>query len=342
VLFASNNVPAELIHAAGCFPLQLPTAPGCSTDHADRYLEARFDPLVRAALAQLLAGELSLARLVVLPRTNDSWQRLYYYLCELGRSFGERLPEPVLYDLLHTPYDSSADYNLESTRRLAEKLAATSGKRFDEAALAGSISLYNRIRAELGRLLRRRWELPARLAGADALELFTASQRLDPEVFASELPLLLAEDAEPVAGVRTLLIGSAHDTPQLHRQIERAGGQVVADFHPRGDLTFGPPIREDVAPLQALCEHYHRQSLGPRTFPPPTEALLELAAESRAEAAVFFYYAEEEALTWDYPAQRAALSARGIATLLLDREAYPPDPGLEPRLSKFFAGEGRP
>src|SRR4051812_18709064 len=106
VIFASNNIPVELIDAAGCFPLQLPTAPRSATARADHYLESRFDPMVRCALEQLLSGELDPARLVVLPRSIDSWQRLYYYLCELGRSFGERVPELFLYDLQQLPYDT--------------------------------------------------------------------------------------------------------------------------------------------------------------------------------------------------------------------------------------------
>ena len=61
------------------------------------------------------------------------------------------------------------------------------------------------------------------------------------------------------------------------------------------------------------------------------------AEASRAEAAVFFYYEEEEALTWDYLEQRAALRARGVSTLLLDRESYTPSPELEGRLRQFFA-----
>ena len=46
--FMSNNVPVELIHAAGCFPLQLPPAPREPTPLADAYMEVLFDPLVRS------------------------------------------------------------------------------------------------------------------------------------------------------------------------------------------------------------------------------------------------------------------------------------------------------
>ena len=339
VAFASNNVPVELIHAAGCFPLQLPTAPRADTARADHYLESRFDPLVRNALEQLLAGELACARLVALPRSVDSWQRLYYYLCELTRSFGERVPEPFLYDILHTPFDTSADYNLLSTRAFADKLAAISGTLgpVPEHALASSIALYNRVRDRLRAMSQLRHALPCQLAGADALELYTAAQRLDPAVFEHALETLLARGGSSAPGVRTLLVGSAHDTPALHQLIARCGGQVVADFHARGDLLFGPNVRDEAPALQALSEHYHRQSVSARTYPPPLTALLDLADMSRAEAAVFFYYAEEEALTWDHPEQQAALRARGLTTLLLDREAYPPSADLEPRLRQFFA-----
>src|SRR4051812_45526982 len=116
VMFGSNNVPLELIHAAGCFPLQWPTTPLAATPHADRYLEAGFDPLSRSALEQLLRGDWNDVQLLVLPRTVDSLQRLYSYLCELRRSFADPLPAPFLYALLPTPFDTSASHNLESTR----------------------------------------------------------------------------------------------------------------------------------------------------------------------------------------------------------------------------------
>ena len=338
VLFVSNNVPLELIHAAGCFPLQLPTAPRERAPRADHYLEAGFEPTVRCALEQLLGGELAIARLLVLPRTIDAWQRFYYYACELGRSFGERLPEPFLYNLLHTPFPSSAQYNLQSTRALSDKLAALSGRAVTDDALAGSIALYNRLRGKLARLIARRRATPCQLPGTTALELYTASQRIAPERFETVLDALLGSQPCAAPGVRTLLIGSAHDTPALHAMIARAGGQVVADYHWRGDLLWGAQVRADLPPLEALAEHCHRDTLSTRTFPTPLDRLLVLAADSGAEVAVFCYYAEEEALTWDHPAQAAALQARGLRSMVLERESYPPRPEAEARLRAFFEG----
>jgi benzoyl-CoA reductase/2-hydroxyglutaryl-CoA dehydratase subunit BcrC/BadD/HgdB len=342
VVFASNNVPVELIHAAGCFPLQWPTAPLSATPLADRYMEARFDPMARVGFEQLLRGELSEARLVVLPRTIDSLQRLYYYLCELRRSFAEPLPEPFLYDLLHTPFETSADHNLESTRVLARRLESLSGQPVSDLQLGASSARYDRIRLKLATLLARRDAEPSQLAGEHALELYTASQRLLPEVFEPILDRLLFSQPAAANGTRVLLVGSAHDTPALHRSIANAGGQVVADFHWRGDLLWGPPIGQSAADggernLAALSEHYHRHSLSCRTYPVPIAALLERARASRAQVALFFYYEEEEALTWDYPEQREALRTLGIESLALERQPYPPAPFVEPMIREFLA-----
>jgi 2-hydroxyglutaryl-CoA dehydratase, D-component len=238
-----------------------------------------------------LAGELACARLLVLPRSVDSWQRLYYYLCELGRSFGARVPPPFLYDVLHGPFATSAAYSAHSTQLLADALAAVSGRRPEHAALAESIALYNRIRDQLARVSALRRAEPCRFAGADALDLYSAAQRLDRSVFDNALGALLAREHAAHGGIRTLLVGSAHDTPALYQIVARAGGQVVADFHWRGELLFGPPIREDIAPMTALSEHYQRHSISVRTLPPPTAAVVELAqGEPRASGAVLLLH----------------------------------------------------
>jgi benzoyl-CoA reductase/2-hydroxyglutaryl-CoA dehydratase subunit BcrC/BadD/HgdB len=333
VLYVSNDTPVELIYAAGGFPLQLPTAARASYPRADQYLEPNFEPMVRAALEQLLQGELSAASLLVLPRSNDAWQRLYYYLCELSRSFGARLPEPFLYDLQKLPTASSAAYNADSTRLLSDTLRALTGVEPDVHA---AIAQYNQLRGALHDVLQRRYERPSRLPGAAGLELLTAVQRQDPGASTQALRALPDTHA-PASGVRTLLVGSTHDTPQLHHLIAQAGGQVVYDFHTRGDWSFGPLIAEQDDAMAALTAHYHQHSLCTRSHPLPLPALLDAAALSGAEVAVFFYYAEEEALTWDYPAQAAALAARGIRSLLLPKQPYPISPDVDAALRPFFA-----
>jgi hypothetical protein len=334
VAFMSNNVPVELIHAAGAFALQLPTAPMSALPLADRYLEEVFDPQARSAFELLLQGHFELLDLLILPRSVDSFQRLYYYLCELRRQSWAELPEVYLYDVLQTPWQTSSDYDYTSLLELRDRLQTLTGQGLPEAALRTSIARYNQIRRKLAQL---RAAPEQRLTGPRALELFSVSQRMAPERFEALLDLCLDGPADIMRGVPTILIGSAHDTPALHTWIARAGGQVVLDCHWRGDLLFGAVVDEAGEPLRALCDHYQHDSPSNRSYPASDTTVIAQAKQSGARAAVFFYYAQEEALSWDYPAQQAALAALGIASLRLDRQPHPPCESLVATLHDFFA-----
>jgi benzoyl-CoA reductase/2-hydroxyglutaryl-CoA dehydratase subunit BcrC/BadD/HgdB len=337
VAFMSNNIPIELIHAAGCFPLQLPALPGDPTPRADLYMEQSFDPMARSIFERLLRQDFSFVDLIVFPRSVDSFHRFYYYLCELRRMALETVPESFLYDLLHTPWYSSAEYNYASTVALQERLEDLAGIEVSDGAMLASIALYNRIRRKLSVVSERRHSVPCTFAGTDAIELLIASQHMAPEAFEGVLDALLTCQPRVAEGTRVIVVGSAQDTSALHASIGRAGGQVVADHHWRGDLLFGPCVEEALPPLRALSTHYHRDSASVRTYPAVTAGLVQSARRARAQAAIFYHYAEEEALTWDYPAHAAALAAIGVPALRLDSQPYPPDDAIQPALSRFFA-----
>src|SRR5262249_41606060 len=144
--------------------------------HADRYMEGAFDPMARSVFDRTLRGDFDFVDLIVLPRTVDSFQRLYYYLCELRRTGLERVPESYLYDLLHTPWPTSAEYNHLRTLELKEKLQTLIGRTIAEDDLGASIALYNRIRERLSRIFERRCAEPCGFAGTDALVLYVLAQ----------------------------------------------------------------------------------------------------------------------------------------------------------------------
>jgi benzoyl-CoA reductase/2-hydroxyglutaryl-CoA dehydratase subunit BcrC/BadD/HgdB len=340
--FLSNNVPVELIHAAGCFPLQLAPVPGEATPLGDRYMESLFDPMARSVFEHLLRGDFGFVDLLVLPRSVDSFQRLYYYLCELRRTGVEAVPDTWLYDLLHTPWYTSAEYNYARTVELKQRLDALSGTVVTDDQLRASIALYNRIRDKLARASARRRNIPCELSGVAALELFSASQLMEPEAFEARLDDLLASPPARLGGPRVVLIGSAHDEPIVHRMVARLGGQVVGDYHWRGELLLAGHVDQDLPPLRALSCHYHRDSFSHRRFPSSagadSDAVVEFVQSAQADAAVFFYYAEEEALTWDFPAQRRALDRAGVPSLCLSDQPYPADASSERLLHEFLAG----
>lgn len=319
----SNNIPLELIHAAGAFPVQLAARPG-PTPRADEFMEPLFDPVVRSVFEQVLNGELDFLDLIVLPRSNDSFQRFYYYLSEVNRSGAARTPEPVLYDLQKLPTATSAAYNLKRTRELADRLQALTGKTVDGAAINASIALYNRIRGGLAGVSALR-HAPARLTGEDAFLAYGAVGTAAALDVADALDVAARSDRATLpAGPRVILVGSAPDTPTLHREVAAAGGQVVADYHWRGEPLLGPPVAVGNDPIAAISDHYHRHSFATRSFPAQTSDLVALAASAGADCAIFWFLQVEEALVWEYPAQAAALQAAGLRTLVLNGQPWPP------------------
>ncbi|MET0342634.1 MAG: 2-hydroxyacyl-CoA dehydratase family protein [Polyangiales bacterium] len=332
----SNHVPVELIHAAGCFPLQLPTGPLPATPHADRYLGSVAHPQVKSALERLVRGDFGCVDLLVLPRVDEELERLHHAVRTLRCAHGMPLPEPFLYDVAYAPWGASTEHSHASLLALKCRLEALAGRPTDDATLRASIRVYNEVRGRLGRLVARRRERACRLDGCTAVEVFTAVQRLRPEAACEALDRMLTVTGDVAPGTRTLLIGSAHDTPALHRMIARAGGQVVGDHHWRGELLLGPAIDERLPPLRALCSHYHGRAESSRTFPSNNEALVTFAKQVGAEAAVFFYYPADGAHTWDYAAQSEALSASGIPSIALEQQGYPPVGEVEDTLRRFF------
>ncbi|HKO49284.1 MAG TPA: hypothetical protein VJV79_16235, partial [Polyangiaceae bacterium] len=89
-------------------------------------------------------------------------------------------------------------------------------------------------------------------------------------------------------------------------------------------------------PLRALSEHYHRHSWSPRRFPTPIDGFVEFVRAARPEAVVFYYYVEEEALTWDHVPQREALDALSVPWLCLSMQPYPPSSAIGAQLAAFF------
>ena len=321
--YLGNAAPVELIAATGAFPLRL-AGLADETPLADRYMEPLFDPVVRAVFETLLAGGYGFLDAIVLPRASDSVQRLYYYLCEIGRMGEAEIPPALLYDVLQTPWYSSAEYNLARTAELKAALEAITGQAADDAALRAAIATGNRRRAGLEAFAALRHRRPAGVSGAEAQAVFAASQVMAPDAFHSALDAVLAAPPASHAGPRVVLAGSGQPTPALHRIIEAAGAVVVGDFHEFGELMAGAPIAETGSPLRAIAEHYHRHVLTSRTFPQDPGRLLEFARAAGADGVVFYFLFEEEALTWEYPAQKRALEAAGIATICF--ENMPPRP----------------
>ena len=331
--FSGRTISRELISAAGLTAVELRGQPGAATPLADRYMEDLFDPAVRSIFQQLLEGAYAGLSGVVLPRSEDSLHRLYYYLCELRRT-GEvpALPQPILYDLLKTPWPSSAAYNLARTAELRDVLA-TLGKPLNDAALAAALAERQARDKALEKLatLRRTYHI-----ATEAYALMRdAADTMSPQDFTEAL-LQLRSQLKKLRPLRVLVAGSVLDDPALHRMLEEEGVSVVAD-HSLRDMPVRKAADEALPPLEALSHYYHHAVPSARTYPSDPRALAEAARDSGATHCISYLYAHEEGLSWDYPAQAAALTRAGIPILALHDQPYlVPAGALRPRIRDFL------
>lgn len=323
--YVSNTIPLELIHAAGLFPLHLSGTPGEDTPLADEFLEPAFDPWSRSLFEKLIRGDYRFLDAIILPRTHDALQRLYYYLCEIERKHPQySLPPVFLVNLLHTPRASTTAYNRARFAQFAEFLQSL-GNRFDDAALENSIDTYNRLRSSLSYFNRLRASADRPVSGFLAQQVYAAVQSLPAE---ESLSLLSQVEtlAEPTPDARPIVLaGSCLDHPQLHQLLDREKLCVVGDYHSLGNHFLGPtPV--PAPELTALAEHYQYHTLSGRSFEQKETSLVDFARQQNAQAIVFHYLLKEEALSWHYPRQQRAAEAAGLQTALLIDQPYQPDP----------------
>jgi hypothetical protein len=313
--YVGAEVPVELIVASGAFALRVPSFAGVSTPMADRYLESSFSPDMRSIAEQYLQGALDFLDAIIFPRSNDSAQRLYYYMCELRTRGLAGGPKPLIYDLAKIPRAESLTHSRMATRRLAAEIQV------HEPALSHAILQRNR-RRELFASAARARTRTAGLPGSAMERIFRSADLCEPQAFDAAFEHWVSSAELKIAGRRVLLAGNAPPDQRLHRAVEEAGGNIVSEMgdHASCAVTL-PPIAPDGS-YAALADHYHDFRFGSRGFVDRATLLRTLAQEATAEAVILWLIEEEDALIWDLPAQLSALAAAGIPALPLVRRRW--------------------
>ena len=318
-------VPSELIEAAGVLPMMLAAGPETSATLGDRFMEDLFDTALRGVFERLLKGEFSYLSAIVLPRANDSAHRLYYYVSEIERTGEAKLPPVLLADVAMTPDNASRTYSINALAALWDELQDMAETEASDRDLRAAIEASNRRGELLEEFVDRRRGLSGTVTGAQALAGFAAARMLPGDVFEEEMQALLDRGGTTRTGPRVIICGSAHDGAGLHGLIEGAGGIVVGDYHATGELSIGEAIDKRKPPLEAIADSYRVCRAASRSFRDPGGEIADFAKACGAEAAVFSYFGEEEALTWDYPEQKRALEGIGVKIIRLNDQTRPFD-----------------
>jgi hypothetical protein len=307
--YVGDDVPVELILAAGAHPVQLRAAPSSGTAAADELVESSFAPQLRSIANQWLEGSLDHLDSVVFARSDDSSQRLYYYLCELQRRGSRRGPRPLLYDIASLPRTASLEHTRESTRLRAEQLGAS------PSALPGA-RVRVRERATLVESVRARRRLPAPLAGSAAWSFeFAAACDWSTGFDATARAWLEAAPLLPMPK-RVLLAGDPLPDDQIHTAIEACGASIVAEL--TASSSSGECTQRD--PLAAIAEEFRKREMPALSMRRNARWVADGALDHRADLVLLWLSEQNEALPWEIPRQVQSLRSAGIPVLLLERQ----------------------
>ncbi len=305
--YVGHDTPIELIFAAGATPIGIHGVAGRGTPRADQYVETTFSPASRSIAEQWLNGELDELEAVIFSRSDDSAQRLYYYLCELQRRGLCNGPRPLLYDIANWNRDSSLAHTIASTRHLARELGASS------ETLPRAVERV-RARAQLLAAVAESTLAPQLARGSFTQRLVRTADRDWSETF--DPTLRAAKDPTPASpdATRLMLIGSTPADERLHEAAERAGANIVAT------LNEATPQRIDAAAItgDAFEEIARRcRAHSWRAMLQSPNDFCDRAMALGVAGVILWTVTEDAALAWAAPRIERALHARGIAVLPL-------------------------
>jgi hypothetical protein len=136
-----------------------------------------------------------------------------------------------------------------------------------------------------------------------------------------------------------LLCGTPQPDERLYSAIEQAGFAPVGQTLPQTWAALGPRVElAEGDPIAALGRQVHFSPDTPRAF---VDAGAQLRAEIAAcapQAVVLWQIEEDESQAWHLPAQRAALAASGLPSLVMTRRDWLARDGAAEEIAAFLQG----
>lgn len=320
--YIGEDVPLEILDAAGLTPVRILADPGAPSPSADAYAEGRGHPLIHANLAELMDLADAGVTQAIIGATPVSNIALHNFLLSLERLSTPSRVASYLFDLLHADADSTVRYDEEGLRRLAAHLAPGLTPDVLQTAIRDRNAVRNRLRALEG---HRHGPTP-RLSGVEALTMHAEAASLPARDALRQLDRILAEVGErPIlSGKPVVMSGGAASALRTYRVLEAVGLRVVGDDHEAGSRSIGPQAAEDGDPFVALGQRYRHRAPSPAGWSTrdATAYLLRLIEQTGAQAVVFDIPAYDHPAAWDYPVKRDALQAVGVPSVLMAPYAY--------------------
>jgi benzoyl-CoA reductase/2-hydroxyglutaryl-CoA dehydratase subunit BcrC/BadD/HgdB len=326
--YVGDEIPVELILAAGAVPVRLMARPDTPTQLADRYIEPSFSPESRSIADQWLQGRFDAVEAVIFPRTEDSWQRLYYYLCELQRAGRCAGPKPLLCDLPKVVRPTSHAHAVDSMRQLAAELNV------DEARLPDAMTRVASRRALVADIAAARSETPPP-RGSESCRAALAALHVWSDGVSTPVREWLDTCDRPGFQRRIVLVGSRPVDHRIHAAVERAGACIVGEINESTGLNEATAAAAPT--LEALAAYYHENSTRSRARLRSSEVIRAQVESLRVDAAIIWMIEEDTGIAWELPQLKRSLQQSGIPTLVLSRQLWAAEASALDACAQFAA-----
>lgn len=331
--YICDNIPEELITAAGFFPLRLTGDPFRQPVSVRQYVlpyvvsNTPRQACTDSILDLILTGGYEYVDYLVIPRNKQVVQSLYRELLLAKKNFSDlKLPEVYFLDRTFTPYYEASLYNRDCVIGLKKQLETWAEKSITDSELAQAIAVGNENKRLLSELALRRKALPPEISGTLAMEIIGSSMFMKKIEHNKFLTQLLNEPCKiPSADqLRIFIGGSPLDHTGLYEIIESLDAIVVAEDHCWGNRVFDSPIRTDIDPLDALAERYHEKPACSIRFPIADAVSTNVgrAIDAGAQAAIFYCTKGDRSQVWETPDEIRELKYHGISSLHLKEQDY--------------------
>jgi benzoyl-CoA reductase/2-hydroxyglutaryl-CoA dehydratase subunit BcrC/BadD/HgdB len=261
--FACAYTPLPLIHAAGFEPYRILPNGDCP-DQAGRLLHDNLCPHVKRVLDRAISGVIPDLKGMIFMNSCDSMRRLY----DAWKAVKPEM-NAVLIDLPSVLTNLSIDFFRAELEHLSRTLEQWGGKAINDASLAESIGLYNRV-SSLFKTLREKAKR-AEIKGDPATlqEAYNRASISSPEESIEFLTAILKEDAdimEGESGVPVYLFGNMLPEPEAFRLLESCGVHILSDDLCTGSRLFSVLETEGGDRLLDLASGILRRPSCARTF----------------------------------------------------------------------------
>ena len=317
-----TDVPEELIHAAGAFPVGI-LGTNDNIHLADAHLQTWACSLMRGCLESGLNGTLDFLDGIIIPHTCDTTRMLVGI-------WRHNLKTPYIDNYLmprQVDRPSARTYLRGELARLKGNLEKCTGKIITDEGLGASINIFNDNRIALNRLYQYHADNTGVFSSRALYTVIKAAMYMDKTTHTALVKKLLQELSRVVAKkderVRLAVSGGVWEPPETFDMLEELGAVVVADDLITGNRYLRANVTPDGDLLDALAARqlnripfggFDSSTLERRAF------LVEMVRKANAKGLVFLHLKFCEPENYDYNDMREALKQAGVLNTRLETE----------------------